>query len=175
MLQNTLSRALNNMAYMETEEAIEMFQPHIWAVQVIATADAHPDSDPVNKIVFRAIDTIFQILLQSEDELKNEIREAGGVQAMVGLLRKFRSREKALTLVMDSLRMLSMHHHQTKQIILQADGPKLAVEILQTADNVILLSCTAGLLMVLSAYQPSKMAVLQAGGFDALSKCLPPH
>ena len=131
---------------------------------------------PIDRIKFNAIATVHSLLLcldqdeRSREAAKMAVREANGVQLMVGLLK--RDNNKLLTILTDCLRILAMRNQETKMMILQGNGPQHLVAIMkkQTYKNLILM--TARLLKVLSVCPHNKQAIIQAGGMEALAKHL---
>ena len=90
----------------------------------------------IDRIKFNAIATIHSLLLcldedqQTADPTKQQIRDNGGVEIMVELLKT--DNVKLLTILTDCLRILSTKNQQTKDVILTRNGPSMLVEIMRS-------------------------------------------
>eukprot|EP00095_Tigriopus_kingsejongensis_P001753 maker-scaffold183_size276960-snap-gene-0.18 protein:Tk01753 transcript:maker-scaffold183_size276960-snap-gene-0.18-mRNA-1 annotation:"GE16998" len=132
-------------------------------------------SCPFDRVMFLAIAAIHNLLLYAEDSIKesakNGIRQCNGVQILTKLLNR-QGQEKLLAIVTDCLRLLSVQNSQTKKTILECGGPQLLVQIMKNETYKSLLTMTSRLLKVLSVCPNNKLAIIQAGGIDAIAKHL---
>ncbi|XP_059088483.1 junction plakoglobin-like isoform X2 [Tigriopus californicus] len=130
---------------------------------------------PLDRIMFLAIAAVHNLLLYAEDGIKesakNGIRQCQGVQTLTKLLNR-QGQEKLLAIVTDCLRLLAVQNSQTKKIILDCGGPQLLVQIMKNETYKSLLTMTSRLLKVLSVCPNNKVAIIQAGGIDAIAKHL---
>ena len=90
----------------------------------------------IDRIKYNAITTIHSLLdtpnpdPQAAEQAKQQIRESGGVEIMVELLKIDNS--KLLTISADCLRILATKNQPTKEVILQLNGPNILVDIMRT-------------------------------------------
>ena len=93
----------------------------------------------LDRIKFNAITTIHSLLFcfdspnadpQAAEQTKQQIRESGGVETMVELLKEDNS--KLLTISADCLRILATKNQPTKEVILQRNGPNILVDIMRS-------------------------------------------
>ena len=90
----------------------------------------------IDRIKFNAIATVHSLLIcfdqhpQAAEPTKQEIREEGGVETMVELLKT--DNVKLLTILTDCLRILATKNQQTKDVILARNGPRILVDIMQS-------------------------------------------
>ena len=92
----------------------------------------------IDRIRFNAITTIHSLLQcldsctqdpQAGEHTKQQIRENGGVETMVELLKQ--DNVKLLTILTDCLRILATKNQPTKDAILARNGPNILVEIMK--------------------------------------------
>ena len=94
---------------------------------------------PIDRIKYNAIATIHSLLLCLETDprtgepAKQQIRESGGVETMVELLKS--DNIKLLTILTDCLRILATKNQQTKDVILNRNGPIILVEIMKSRND----------------------------------------
>lgn len=90
----------------------------------------------VDRIKFNGAITIHNVLLSLKDvekeKAKNQVREACGANVMAALL-EGDTRVKLLTILCDSLNILSTAHPETKRQILKFNGTASVLNILKTA------------------------------------------
>ena len=93
----------------------------------------------LDRIRFNAVATIHSLLLcidsqkqnpQAAEITKNQIRETGGIETMVELLKE--DNVKLMTILTDCLRILATKNQPTKDTILARQGPQILVEIMQS-------------------------------------------
>ena len=96
----------------------------------------------IDRIKFNAITTIHSLLAcfdqpnaaeqhqQAAEQTKQQIRESGGVEIMVDLLKEDNS--KLLTILAECLRILATRNQPTREVILQRNGPNILVDIMRT-------------------------------------------
>lgn len=126
-------------------------------------------SSPVESLLFLAITTLHNLLLYQE-EAKVAVRNAGGLQKLVTLLRK--DNVKFLTVVTDCLQILAYGNQESKLIILGAQGTTELVRIMRTYDYETLLWTTSRILKVLSVCSSNKSVIIECGGLLTLGKHL---
>ncbi|KAK6632647.1 hypothetical protein RUM43_013415 [Polyplax serrata] len=129
-------------------------------------------SSPVESVLFYAITTLHNLLLNQEGS-KMAVRLAGGLQKMVALLQ--RNNVKFLAIVTDCLQILAYGNQESKLIILASQGPIELVRIMRTYDYEKLLWTTSRVLKVLSVCSSNKPAIVDAGGMQALAMHLGHH
>lgn len=123
-------------------------------------------ASPVDAVLFYAITTLHNMLLHYEPA-KMDVRIAGGLEKMVGLLMK--DNPKFLAITADCLHILAYGHQESKLIILASGGPALLVRIMRLYTYEKLLWTCSRLLKVLSVCPSNKPEIVQAGGMQALS------
>lgn len=126
-------------------------------------------SSPVESILFYAITTLHNILLHQDDS-KTAVRLAGGLEKIVLLLQ--RNNVSFLVIVTDCLQILANGHSESKKKILECAGPIQLVRIMRSYTNIAdtkLLFTTSKLIKVLSVCSSNKLAIVQAGGMQALA------
>lgn len=135
---------------------------------------------PVHRIILYSITTLHNVLVvenepnPTEEEkavrkrAKQGVRSAGGIQAMMQLLRQDKE-AKLRTILTDCLRILCMGDGEAKKIVLQAKGPEVLVNILNTQGYTNLILHTSRLLKVLSVCPANKEAIIVAGGVEAIA------
>ncbi|XP_068585144.1 junction plakoglobin a [Cebidichthys violaceus] len=126
-------------------------------------------SSPMESVLFYAITTLHNLLLHQEGA-KMAVRLADGLQKMVPLLKK--SNPKFLAITTDCLQLLSYGNQESKLIILSNGGPEGLVHIMRTYSYEKLLWTTSRVLKVLSVCPSNKLAIVEAGGMQALGKHL---
>ncbi|EEB14106.1 Armadillo segment polarity protein, putative [Pediculus humanus corporis] len=129
-------------------------------------------SSPVESVLFYAITTLHNLLLNQEGS-KMAVRLAGGLQKMVALLQ--RNNVKFLAIVTDCLQILAYGNQESKLIVLASQGPIELVRIMRTYDYEKLLWTTSRVLKVLSVCSSNKPAIVEAGGMQALAMHLGHH
>ena len=125
-------------------------------------------------IKFKAIVTIHNFLLCLDEDVPSGVREgamnafrdANGVQVMVKLLHQ--ENVKLLTILTESLRLVATENQSTKMIIIQSGGPTLLVNNLKKHHYKHLIVSTSKLLRMLSVCSPNKLAIIEAGGIEAV-------
>merc|ERR1712223_716448 len=127
----------------------------------------------IDRIKFNAITTIHSLLAcfdqpKAAEQTKQQIRESGGVEIMVDLLKEDNS--KLLTILAECLRILATRHQPTREVILQRNGPNILVDIMRTRhkDYKNLILMTTRLLKVISCCAKSKRVIIESGGMEAL-------
>lgn len=100
-------------------------------------------SSPVESVLFYAITTLHNLLLNQEGS-KMAVRLAGGLQKMVALLQ--RNNVKFLAIVTDCLQILAYGNQESKLIVLASQGPIELVRIMRTYDYEKLLWTTSRVL-----------------------------
>lgn len=126
-------------------------------------------SSPIESVLFYAITSLHNLLLHQEGS-KNAVRMCGGLNKMVGLLRK--NNFKFLAIVTDCLQILAHGNQEAKLIILASEGPQELVRIMLTYDYEKLLYTTSRVLKVLSVCPSNKPVIIDCGGMRALSQHL---
>ncbi|XP_056265228.1 junction plakoglobin a isoform X1 [Pseudoliparis swirei] len=126
-------------------------------------------SSPMESVLFYAITTLHNLLLHQEGA-KMAVRLADGLQKMVPLLKK--SNPKFLAITTDCLQLLSYGNQESKLIILSNSGPEGLVHIMRNYSYEKLLWTTSRVLKVLSVCPSNKLAIVEAGGMQALGKHL---
>jgi len=126
-------------------------------------------SSPIEAVLFYAITSLHNLLLHQEGS-KNAVRMCGGLNKMVGLLRK--NNIKFLAIVTDCLQILAHGNQEAKLIILASEGPQELVRIMLTNDYEKLLYTTSRVLKVLSVCPSNKPVIIDCGGMRALSQHL---
>ena len=87
------------------------------------------DSSPKERILNCAITALHNLLLNQEGA-KHSVKQAGGLQELVNLLKK--SNEKFLAIVTDCIRNLALEDQDSKMILYHANGPQELVRLLKT-------------------------------------------
>ncbi|XP_037328133.1 junction plakoglobin a [Pungitius pungitius] len=126
-------------------------------------------SSPMESVLFYAITTLHNLLLHQEGA-KMAVRLADGLQKMVPLLKK--SNSKFLAITTDCLQLLSYGNQESKLIILSNGGPEGLVHIMRSYSYEKLLWTTSRVLKVLSVCPSNKLAIVEAGGMQALGQHL---
>uniref|UniRef100_A0AAQ4QQZ0 Junction plakoglobin a n=1 Tax=Gasterosteus aculeatus aculeatus TaxID=481459 RepID=A0AAQ4QQZ0_GASAC len=126
-------------------------------------------SSPMESVLFYAITTLHNLLLHQEGA-KMAVRLADGLQKMVPLLKK--SNPKFLAITTDCLQLLSYGNQESKLIILSNGGPEGLVHIMRSYSYEKLLWTTSRVLKVLSVCPSNKLAIVEAGGMQALGQHL---
>ena len=89
----------------------------------------------IDRIKYNAVATVHSLLVcldqdqQAGEHTKQQIRENGGVETMLELLKQ--DNVKLLTILTDCLRILATKNQPTKEVILARNGPNILVEIMQ--------------------------------------------
>eukprot|EP00096_Caligus_rogercresseyi_P011794 TRINITY_DN4761_c0_g1_i2.p1 TRINITY_DN4761_c0_g1~~TRINITY_DN4761_c0_g1_i2.p1 ORF type:complete len:725 (+),score=235.66 TRINITY_DN4761_c0_g1_i2:66-2240(+) len=122
----------------------------------------------VDRVLFCGITILHNLLIHQEEGAKRIMKEAGVLPKMTYLLK--RDNAKLLTIVTDCLRILAYGNQQSKLAILEAQGPSHLVKIMVQQNYEKLLMMTSRLLKVLSVCSKNKMAIIEAGGMEALAK-----
>ncbi|KAK7119624.1 hypothetical protein R3I94_021447 [Phoxinus phoxinus] len=171
-------RAMQNTSNMETARAttsiLHSFSHEREGLLAIFKSGGIPAlvrmlSSPVESVLFYAITTLHNLLLNQEGA-KMAVRLADGLQRMVPLLKK--SNEKFLAITTDCLQLLAYGNQESKLIILANGGPEGLVSIMRTYSYEKLLWTTSRVLKVLSVCPSNKPAIVDAGGMQALGKHL---
>ena len=144
---------------------------------------------PFDRLLFNAITTVHNVLLGSnggsdtkkmhDEEIrlvnaaKDAVRQGNGVEALIKLIQ--RKEVQVKTIVVDCLRILAVSHEETKHKLFEGQAHQRLADILKEADpsehkNLIL--HTVRLLKVLTVSKRNKVAIMQIGGFEALSQQL---
>lgn len=124
---------------------------------------------PEEKIVFYAITTLHNLLTFLEGA-KKEVRDAGGIQAMVQLLNN--RNVKLLAIDIDCLRILTFQHEDSKLILLGSKSHIDLLHLMKTCNYEKLLWKTSALLQILSVVPSHKPAIVDADGMQILAEHL---
>lgn len=125
-------------------------------------------SSDLDTVLYYVITTLHNLLLH-QDGSKDAVRQAGGVRQMVALLRSSNCNVKFLAITTDCLQLLAFSNLESKLAILECNGPEELVRIMQTNVYEKLLWTTSRVLKVLSVCSKNKLAIVEAGGMNALA------
>jgi len=128
---------------------------------------------PVDHIFSFSISTIHNVLSTCDDATKAKIRKMGAIQYLAPLLKRT-TKHKELTIIVDSILMLTFQYPEAKQIILEADGTPMLVNILMNHTYPKLIAFTTRLIQILSACSKNKQVLGNCNAIQALALHLNP-
>lgn len=124
-------------------------------------------SSPIEPVVFYAMTTIHNLLMY-EESAKMQVRKCGGIQKMVTLLNTHQN-AKFLTLVMDSLQIMTFNNSESKLIIAASGGPKEIIRLMRSSNYQKLIWTSVRLMKVLSICPTNKQVLVESGAMQVLS------
>ena len=126
----------------------------------------------IKSLIFYAIATLYSLISNIKD-VQASVRDSG-IPTLVDLLgnQNLDSRDKFLAFLTACLRMIAIYNQEGKDKILDCNGPKELIKIIDSFsyDKLLLNACR--LLKVLSCCPKSKQAIIENGGVQTLVKHL---
>jgi hypothetical protein len=125
-------------------------------------------------IVSYSITTLHNVLLDSNEKVKTQLRKMGAIHQMIPLL-AINQNVKFLSILVDCLQILTYSNNEAKQLVLELNGTQALVNLLLNASHYqkLLLNLTR-LLKVLSTCNANKQALVGFNAIQALSMHLKP-